>query len=134
MINVHAITVRPDAVRHETIDEIARFSHTLPEGSPRDAIESMVSALRSGVDFLAGRNESTVTPSQAAQLLGVSRAHFCKALDAGALPYSVVGKRDRRIALADLFAYRSRTEELRRISAAAAARVHAIEDLSLDEM
>lgn len=64
----------------------------------------------------------------------MSRAHLYKVLDAGALPFTVVGNRDRRIAMADLHAYIAKTEELRRVNAREAARGCRTRALALDEM
>lgn len=53
--------------------------------------------------IIAGEDDA-VTPNQAMRLLGVSRAHLYK-VDSGALSFTVVGSRDRRIAMADLRDY-----------------------------
>lgn len=64
----------------------------------------------------------------------MSRAHLYKVLDAGSLPFTVVGNRDRRIAMANLRAYIEKTEELRRVNARNVAHGRKTRALALDEM
>ena len=57
--------------------------------------------------------EETVTPAQAARLLGVSRPHVYKLLDTGVVAHHRVGKH-RRIRLDDLKIYRNDIESARK--------------------
>lgn len=81
---------------------------------------------------LAAGNSVTVTPTrraltsqEAARLLGVSRPHLIKLLEAGELPYHYVGTH-RRVEAADLAAYQDRRRVQRRV-----ARQH-LTELSVD--
>jgi excisionase family DNA binding protein len=105
----------------------------LPDGALRTTLENLSLALRGGQDTFVVSEKEDLTPSEAAKLLGVSRTHLYKILDSGALPYHVVGARDRRIAAPDLFAYRARMLAMQKRHAEAAARTDDLDDLALDE-
>lgn len=127
-------TVAATSTTPEALSAIDEFVRSLPEGEARDAIEAAASTLRSGRDVIVAGADDAVTPNQAAKVLGVSRAHFYKILDAGTLRYSIVGTRDRRIAMSDLQDYIAKAEELRRASAGEDARSRTTRANALDEM
>ena len=106
----------------------------LPNGSLRDALSVMSNDLRRGEKVVVLGEDSTLTPAEAAGLLGLSRTHLYKVLDSGALSHHVVGERDRRILASDLLAYRDRMFESQRLTAAALAGGTSDEDRALDEM
>lgn len=128
------LTVAANTTDTETLSVLDDAAQSLPEGAVRSALESFTETLRSGRDIIMAGADDTVTPNQAAQVLGVSRAHLYKVLDSGALPFSVVGTRDRRISMADLRSYVARAEELRRAGARSIAHSRTARALSLDEM
>ncbi len=105
-----------------------------PQGEFRDALSKISTTLHSGQDIIVATEEEELTPTQIARILGVSRAHLYKILDSGALPYRVVGARDRRIAMKDVKKYSERTEELRRKNAWQAAHLDDLEAAAIDEM
>lgn len=107
--------------------------HQLPDGALRTTLENLSLALRGGQDTFVVSEKEDLTPAEAAKLLGVSRTHLYKILDSGALPYYVVGSRDRRIAAPDVMAYRARMLEMRKSHAEAAAHMDELDDLALDE-
>ena len=87
---------------------------SLPAGSQlRDAMKSIDQAMRSGRDVVVGSESDLVTPAIASRLIGVSRTHLYKLLDAGEIPFHSVG-RDRRISLGDLRVFQDRQETLRK--------------------
>ncbi|MFI2565619.1 helix-turn-helix domain-containing protein [Paenarthrobacter sp. NPDC018779] len=128
------LTVTANATPQETLSALDGFVATLPEGDARNAIEAFVETLRSGRDVIIAGADDALTPNQAAKILGVSRAHFYKVLDSGAIPFTVVGARDRRIAMADIRDYAARAEELRRMTAENNANVRSTRALAIDEM
>ena len=127
------LTVASTSTKAETLETFDNFARTLPAGAAREAIEMVTATLRAGQDIIIAGADDSVTPAQAAKILGVSRAHFYKVLDAGALPFVVVGNRDRRIGMADLCDYVAKTEELRRSTARNAASIRNTRALAIDE-
>lgn len=128
------LTLAATSTSPDTLNAIDAFAETLPAGQAREALDAVISTLRSGTDVIIAGADDDVTPSQAAKVLGVSRAHLYKVLDSGVLPFTVVGARDRRIAMADLRDYVARSEELRRSSARSTAQSRNIRAASIDEM
>lgn len=128
------LTMAATSTTPETLRALDDLVNGLPEGPAREAMLAVAETLRSGRDIIIAGADDAVTPSQAAKVLGVSRAHLYKVLDAGALPYTIVGNRDRRIAMADLRDYSAKTEELRRQTARSAATSRTTRALAIDEM
>jgi excisionase family DNA binding protein len=93
----------------------------LPEGELKSALGAMLRTIRTGDPVYVAGPDDIVTTTEAARILGVSRPHLYKILDSGALEFEVVGKRDRRIRVADLVVYRDRLRDARRDAAAAVA-------------
>lgn len=115
------------------LDVLDEARDRLPAGELRTTLEALSRALRGGEDALVMTDNETFTPSEAAKQLGVSRAHLYKILDSGALAFHVVGNRDRRIAAADLDAYRERMFAAQKRVAEDAARADDVDDLALNE-
>ncbi|MDN3310430.1 helix-turn-helix domain-containing protein [Microbacterium oryzae] len=116
--------------------EIAILEETqdkLPVGNLRTALEMLSHALRGGEDMFVIKQHETLTPSEAAGLLGLSRTHLYKILDSGAIPHYVVGSRDRRIVATDLLAYRARMFEAQKRVAESRAHADEADHLALDE-
>jgi excisionase family DNA binding protein len=101
--------------RHE-LDQLDELAASFSDPSLRAAVSSLVCTVRSGVDAVVAAKEEYVTPSEAAKLLGMSRGHLYKVLDAGVLPSINVG-RDRRVAINDVLQFQSnRREDKRRLA------------------
>lgn len=128
------LTMAATSTTPETLNALMDFVNNLPEGPARDAMEAVAQTLRSGRDIIIAGADDSVTPNQAARVLGVGRVHLYKVLDAGALPYPFVGNRDRRIAMADLRDYVAKTEELRHQIARNTANSRAARALAIDEV
>lgn len=87
------------------------------DGSKKDLPESLYLLLLTAVEQLSRGNGITIVPlnkelttAEAANILNVSRPHVVKLLDEGEFRYHKVGTH-RRIALADLLAYRDHRDE-----------------------
>jgi excisionase family DNA binding protein len=90
-----------------TVDQqdLQRLEDTV-KSMPQDSelaffLAAIAAAVRDGSDLIAGKPSDLVTPAQAAKLLGISRVHLYKIMDAGEISSVSVG-RDRRLALSDV--------------------------------
>ena len=97
------------------------------DGAPVEVPEELAEALRMIVEHLKAGNgvsvasiQAELTTAEAAQLLGVSRPHVIKLLEAAAMPHRLVGTH-RRIRLADVLEYRDLQNEQSR---------HALDELT----
>lgn len=79
----------------------------------RDVLLSLSQCVRDGVDIVPLSPESTLTPAQVADRLGMSRTHLYKLLDRGEIVSHRVG-RDRRIALIDVLKFEAQRQRDRR--------------------
>jgi excisionase family DNA binding protein len=86
------------------------------DGTSKDLPEPLYRLLLTVVDQLSRGNGVTIVPlnremttADAATILNVSRPHVVKLLDAGEIPFHKVGTH-RRIALADVLAYKDKRE------------------------
>jgi excisionase family DNA binding protein len=76
-------------------------------------LKEIVRNLENGRSLVLMPEERQLTTQRAAELLGMSRPHLIRLLDAGEMPYHLVGKH-RRIALRDVLAYAKRRTQDRR--------------------
>lgn len=87
------------------VSRTPRKSARLPDAAFKVLLETLSQMARGNVVAVVPL-EASLTTQQAAELLGVSRPHLVKLLEAGAIPYRMTGKH-RRVSLSDLNAYRS---------------------------
>ena len=117
-MHAHAISIKPgDATKLLEVGRVLRRRGAKlvgPKGEyavlpqPLYALlKDIVKSLADGQSLVLLPEEKQLTTQQAGALLGVSRPHLIKQLDAGEMPYSLVGKH-RRIALRDVLAYSER--------------------------
>jgi excisionase family DNA binding protein len=74
-----------------------------------DLLKAVVWNLENGRTLVLIPEERQLTTQSAAELLGMSRPYLIRLLDAGEMPYHLVGKH-RRIALRDVLAYAKRRD------------------------
>jgi excisionase family DNA binding protein len=119
-----AITIQP-----EDAAELRGVSQLLRRGSPTlvgsageratlpaplyDLLKDIVQNLEKGRSLVLLPEEQQLTTQRAAELLGMSRPYLIQLLDAGEMPFDLVGKH-RRISLRDVLAYAKRRAEARR--------------------
>jgi excisionase family DNA binding protein len=126
-------TVTASAVSATELESLDAMKESLPDGLIKDAIELISADIHRGENVLVTGENQSCTPSQAATVLGLSRTHLYKVLDAGALAFHVVGERDKRILMKDLIAYRDELRGARVRTAKIFAAGTAAEDAMLDE-
>jgi excisionase family DNA binding protein len=128
-------TITPSVVPSSEMEALRNLQQELPEGSALgEALGKMSDGLQHGVAVTVASDDELLSPARAAAILGVSRTHLYKVLDAGALPFQVVGERDRRITVSDLNEFRARTMAFRQADAESIARRAQLEADILDEM
>lgn len=128
-------TLSAHAVPQNELSALEELKRSLPADSALgDALGKIAESIGAGSEVLVAESSETLTPSQAARMLGVSRSHLYKVLDAGTLPFHVVGERDRRIRVVDFLSYRDRVMTLRAADAEAIARRIELENDVFDAM
>jgi excisionase family DNA binding protein len=85
---------------------------TLPKPL-HDLLKDIVKNLADGRSLVLMPEEKQLTTQQAGDLLGMSRPYVIRLLDAGEMPYVLVGKH-RRISLRDVLVYAKRRSKARR--------------------
>ena len=107
-------TISASSVTSADLAALGRVLRSLPSDSElRGMMESVSETVRSGRDLVLAPESDMVSPAAAARLIGVSRTHLYKLMDADELPFVSVG-RDRRISLGDLKAFHERQDQLRK--------------------
>jgi excisionase family DNA binding protein len=127
-------TLSASNLRHEEITQLEQTYRALPPGMLRSTLEQVLEDLRQGENIVVLGSRQTLTPSEAARILGISRAHLCKLMDLGAVPFHIVGVRDRRIQARDLVAYRKRLHGAQQATALLFAGSDTDDDAMLDEL
>ncbi|MCP3422728.1 helix-turn-helix domain-containing protein [Nocardioides pinisoli] len=97
MKTLDASTVRNDDLSR--LEDTVKAMH--PDSELAFFLASVAAAVRHGSDVIVGQEADLVSPAQAAKLLGISRVHLYKVMDAGDIPWVQVG-RDRRLKLGDV--------------------------------
>lgn len=77
-----------------------------------DVLRDVATALSEGLAVTVAPQHTTLTTSEAAHLLGVSRPTLVRLLESGEIPYEQPA-RHRKVLLADLLAYQERTRRAR---------------------
>ena len=102
-------TIQTSNVPDDQLDSLVQFARDSAGPELRDVLLSLSRCIQDGVDLAAIDPTSTITPSEAAQRLGMSRTHLYKLLDRGEIMSHRVG-RDRRIRITDLFVFETQRQ------------------------
>lgn len=106
-------TISTSGIPADQIAKLEEFAahHAGPE--LQDVLRSLGPWFREGGEISVDSPHSTLTPSQVASRLGMSRSHLYKLLDSGEIVSHRVG-RDRRIQARDVVEFEARRERDRR--------------------
>lgn len=126
-------TIPTDGIPVEQTDALDEFAATGVGPEMRDLLQSVIDCVRAGDTLAAVSPLAALSPSQAAERLGMSRTHLYKLLDQGEIMSHRVG-RDRRILLRDLFAFEERRQRDRRELAERFASQGKTRDGAIDEL
>ncbi|MCB1251870.1 MAG: helix-turn-helix domain-containing protein [Austwickia sp.] len=101
----------PSDVPSVDVAAVEQFAQSATNPDVRDLFLAIAGLLRDGVDVVAVHSigTPTLTPSEVAHRLGMSRTHVYKLLDRGEILFHRVG-RDRRIAMEDVIAFEARRQ------------------------
>jgi excisionase family DNA binding protein len=118
--DLHAVS---RILRHSTAKLVGPKGENavLPQ-SVYSLLKEIVRNLEDGHSLVVMSEEKQLTTQQAGEMLGMSRPYLIRLLDAGEMPYILVGKH-RRVALRDVIAYGKRR---------AAARKSALDQIARD--
>lgn len=106
-------TIDTASVPSDQIDALEQYARTNAGPEMRDVLLAISHCVREGAEFAVIKESAELTPSEAAQLLRMSRTHLYKLLDRGEIVFHRVG-RDRRIRMRDLLDFDKQRERDRR--------------------
>ncbi|MCT1435094.1 helix-turn-helix domain-containing protein [Dietzia maris] len=102
---MHALAT--ENVPVDQLDALEDFARSDAGPELRDLLLDLTRRVRDGDEVITIDADSTLTPNEAAERLGMSRSHLYKLLDRGEILFHRVG-RDRRIRVRDLLEFQSR--------------------------
>ncbi|MEV6852030.1 excisionase family DNA-binding protein [Actinoplanes sp. NPDC051411] len=120
---------------HVPAEQFNQLELAAAEISPEmlDVIRALTESIRAGAEITAFEPTATLTPSEAADRLGMSRAHLYKLLDRGEVAFDRVG-RDRRIPFTEVIKFEERRQRDRRELAERFARQQQSRAAAIDEL
>lgn len=128
-------TMKTIDTSHVSHEQFAQLESVAGDISPelRDVVHAIYGYVLDGAAIAAIDLSETVTPSEAAVRLGMSRTHLYKLLDRGEIAFDRVG-RDRRIPASALLEFEERRQRDRRDLAERFARHQRLQDAAIDEL
>jgi excisionase family DNA binding protein len=126
-------TIETSNIPLEQLDALEQYALTSAGPELRDVLLSLSRCVREGVEIAVLDGSTALTPSQAAERLGMSRTHLYKLLDRGEIVSHRVG-RDRRIRVRDLLDFEAQRQRDRRELAERFAKQRKTRDGAIDEV
>lgn len=126
-------TIETANIPVKQLDALEQFALTSAGPELRDVLLSLSRCVRDGGEFAVIDGAPALTPSQAAERLGMSRTHLYKLLDRGEIVSHRVG-RDRRIRLSDLIDFETQRQSDNRELAERFANQHKTRSGAIDEL
>jgi excisionase family DNA binding protein len=108
--------LRPDSADQPLLEQIQNLIAAANRTEFTAELELLVDLLESGSEVVCALPDSSMTPTEVAAYLGVSRPYVYRLLDRGVLPCHNVG-RDRRVPTASVLDYALRRDDGRRVLA-----------------
>lgn len=126
-------TIETSNIPADQLDALEKYALASAGSELRDVLLSLAHCAREGSELVVVDDTAVLTPSQAAERLGMSRTHLYKLLDRGEIMSHRVG-RDRRIRLRDLLEFEARRQRDRRELAERFANQHTTRAGAVDEV
>lgn len=106
-------TIQTSNIPVNELDALEEYALTSAGPELRDVLLGLSRCVREGSELAIIDGAAVLTPSQAAERLGMSRTHLYKLLDRGEIVSHRVG-RDRRIRVRDLLSFEAQRQRDRR--------------------
>lgn len=123
-----------DSVNASEIDAIAHAIKSMPTDSQVGfVLRKLLDNIADGRKVVLDAADRHFSPSEAAQMLDMSRTHFYKLLDSGTIAFVSVG-RDRRISLEAIASFKAKRDAESKHLAERFANAHATRDSLIDDL
>lgn len=126
-------TLQTSGIPAEQVADLEHFARCEAGPELRDVLLSIAECLRNGSQIALLDDSTTLTPSEVAKRLNLSRTHLYKLLDRGEIVSHRVG-RDRRIRARDLVEFEAKRQRDRRELAERFAGQGHVREGAIDEL
>lgn len=103
-------TIDAQGIEAEDLDRVVKALEHLPNSDLVHQLQQILRSVRDGFDLKVIKQDSMLTPNEAADMLRVSRPHVMALIKRGELHSEIVGKRNHHIPLTEIVDLMSRKE------------------------